>query len=141
MSWRDTVMTQTELYDKLDEVTAERDALASRLSAILEVAEAINGDGNSDAEKLKRLENLARGVERQCSYSVSCAGTFRCTLPEGHDGPHHKVKLTQEWVDRVTRSDAPEPDGCAACGAIAGCCDKYPNCAGNPEWMPESRED
>lgn len=31
MSWRDTVMTQTELYDKLDEVTAERDALASRL--------------------------------------------------------------------------------------------------------------
>lgn len=43
-------------------------------------------------------------------------------------------KLTQEWVDRVTRSDDPEPAGCIACGAIAGCCDKYPNCPGNSNW-------
>lgn len=33
--------------------------------------------------------------------------------------------------------DLPEdPAGCIACGAIAGCCDKYPNCPGNPDWKP-----
>lgn len=61
----DDVATQlAKLQAAQDAIAAERDALALRLSAILEVAEAINGDGNSDAEKLKRLENLARGVEK-----------------------------------------------------------------------------
>lgn len=30
--------------------------------------------------------------------------------------------------------DLPEPEGCIACGAIAGCCAQYPNCPGNPDW-------
>lgn len=34
--------------------------------------------------------------------------------------------------------DLPEdPPGCITCGAIAGCCDKYPNCPGNPDWKPD----
>ena len=27
-----------------------------------------------------------------------------------------------------------DPPACPGCGAIAGCCDKYPNCPGNPDW-------
>ena len=26
-----------------------------------------------------------------------------------------------------------EPEGCEVCGAVAGCCTKYPNCPGNQE--------
>lgn len=27
----------------------------------------------------------------------------------------------------------PEPKGCLGCGAIAGCCKDYPNCAGGKQ--------
>jgi hypothetical protein len=27
-----------------------------------------------------------------------------------------------------------DPPSCPGCGALAGACEKYPNCYGNPEW-------
>ena len=39
----------------------------------------------------------------------------------------------EQW--RKWCENAPEdPEGCTACGAMAGCCPKYPNCPGNPAW-------
>ena len=40
-----------------------------------------------------------------------------------------------QWLEKFGDD---EPSGCIGCGAIAGCCDKYPNCPGNPEWKPEA---
>lgn len=34
-----------------------------------------------------------------------------------------------------------EPIGCLSCGAIAGCCDKYPNCPGNLTWVAPIEND
>lgn len=34
-NWRDTIMTHTEMCDKLDELTKERDALALRLDVLM----------------------------------------------------------------------------------------------------------
>lgn len=36
-----------------------------------------------------------------------------------------------EWLNR-----GDDPEGCVACGAMAGCCKDYPNCPGNPEYRP-----
>lgn len=34
-----------------------------------------------------------------------------------------------------------DAEGCPECGAIAGCCNKYPNCPANPDWKePENQE-
>lgn len=43
-----------------------------------------------------------------------------------------------KWLEKC----GDDPQGCIGCGAIAGCCEKYPNCPGNPDWKPEeiSRE-
>lgn len=35
------------------------------------------------------------------------------------------------WLDKY----GDDPEGCTVCGAIAGCCKDYPNCAGNPKWV------
>jgi hypothetical protein len=40
----------------------------------------------------------------------------------------------REWVERM--GELGDPEGCTGCGAIAGCCDRYPNCPGNPDWKP-----
>lgn len=34
------------------------------------------------------------------------------------------------WLDKFPD----DPEGCIACGAIAGCCTEYPKCPGNPDW-------
>ena len=39
-------------------------------------------------------------------------------------------ELDPEWVKRITSEDD-EPSGCPACGAIVGCCSKYPDCPGS----------
>lgn len=36
------------------------------------------------------------------------------------------------WLEKC----GDEPEGCIACGRIAGCCKQYPNCPGNLEWKP-----
>jgi hypothetical protein len=36
----------------------------------------------------------------------------------------------REWLEKY----GDDPVGCIACGAMAGCCDAYPNCPGNEEW-------
>ena len=43
-----------------------------------------------------------------------------------------KMKIDQDWLRRVSREDD-DPSGCPACGAIAGCCDAYPDCPGYVE--------
>lgn len=48
-----------------------------------------------------------------------------------------KLLFTPEGLRKKLDQDPDEPSGCIACGAIAGCCDKYPNCPGNSEWKPE----
>lgn len=46
-------------------------------------------------------------------------------------------KTPEEWrAWMLKHADEDEPEGCQACGAIAGCCDKYPNCPGNLKWEP-----
>ena len=45
-----------------------------------------------------------------------------------------KLLFSNEWLRK--HANDPEPEGCPACGALAGCCSKYPNCPGNPEWKP-----
>jgi len=37
---------------------------------------------------------------------------------------------SNEWLRRKIESDPDEPEGCPACGAIAGACSNYPNCPG-----------
>lgn len=37
------------------------------------------------------------------------------------------------WLE----SKPDEPDGCQVCGAMAGCCGKFPHCPGNPNWSPK----
>lgn len=43
-----------------------------------------------------------------------------------------KLLISKEWL-RKHLADEDEPGGCSYCGAIAGCCDKYPNCPGGQE--------
>jgi hypothetical protein len=38
--------------------------------------------------------------------------------------------LRRETLRRKILSDPDEPEGCPACGAIAGACSNYPNCPG-----------
>ena len=38
------------------------------------------------------------------------------------------MQLPKNWLDKF--KDIDEPSGCPACGAIAGCCNDYPNCPG-----------
>lgn len=42
-----------------------------------------------------------------------------------------KPLLTKEWLRKF--GDIEEPAGCLHCGAVAGCCSTYPNCAGGDE--------
>jgi hypothetical protein len=37
------------------------------------------------------------------------------------------------WLERFPD----DPVGCLGCGLMAGCCDSYPNCQGNEDWMRE----
>ena len=30
----------------------------------------------------------------------------------------------------------PECPSCPGCGRMAGCCENYPRCPGNPDWQP-----
>lgn len=46
---------------------------------------------------------------------------------------------TKEWLEKKIKEDPEEPSGCTFCGAIAGCCDKYPNCPGNPDWKGDQQ--
>ena len=32
-----------------------------------------------------------------------------------------------------------DPEGCIACGAMAGCCSLYPHCPGTADWKPMDR--
>lgn len=41
-----------------------------------------------------------------------------------------KLKLSKEWFQRAILEYG-DPEGCAVCGALAGCCSTYPNCEGN----------
>ena len=50
-------------------------------------------------------------------------------------------QLDPEWVKRFTAEEFDDPIGCPACGAMAGCCSKYPNCPGNPDFKPTDSED
>jgi hypothetical protein len=40
------------------------------------------------------------------------------------------LHFSNEWLRRNIESDPDEPEGCPACGAIAGACSNYPNCPG-----------
>lgn len=65
MNWRDTIMTHTEMRDRIDELTAERDALALRLdSAVADKDEAIarmlRTERRLEACENERLDLLAR---------------------------------------------------------------------------------
>jgi len=49
-----------------------------------------------------------------------------------------KFKLFASWTKEEVAAwleKHGEPEGCIACGAIAGCCADYPNCAANPNWQ------
>lgn len=41
-----------------------------------------------------------------------------------------KLHIDNDWLRRKIAEDSEEPEGCPACGAIAGCCSNYPNCPG-----------
>lgn len=43
----------------------------------------------------------------------------------------------QAWLDKFPD----DPEGCIACGAIAGCCKDYPKCPGNPDWNLDNKGD
>lgn len=47
-------------------------------------------------------------------------------------------KITPEWCRRTIAEDPDDPDGCAHCGAIAGCCSDYPNCPGGAQPRSEA---
>jgi hypothetical protein len=46
-------------------------------------------------------------------------------------GPSCMETLRLETLRRKIKSDPDDPDGCAACGAIAGACKEYPFCPGS----------
>jgi hypothetical protein len=48
-------------------------------------------------------------------------------------------KTPEQWRAWLEKHDD-EPEGCIACGRMAGCCEKYPNCPGNLEWKATSSE-
>lgn len=50
-----------------------------------------------------------------------------------------KLLFSAEWLRKKIADDPEEPAGCPGCGAIAGCCDKYPECPGNPEWKADQK--
>lgn len=52
-----------------------------------------------------------------------------------------KMVIDKDWLKKkIMADDYEEPSGCIACGRIAGCCEKYPNCPGNPEWQSDQTE-
>jgi hypothetical protein len=55
-----------------------------------------------------------------------------------------KLLVSDEWL-RKRLADEDEPGGCSHCGAIAGCCEKYPDCPGGNEAeqsrLPANEED
>lgn len=42
----------------------------------------------------------------------------------------------EEWQQWLLKRVDDELEGCETCGAVAGCCNRYPNCPGNPDWKP-----
>lgn len=51
-----------------------------------------------------------------------------------------KLLIGNEWLRKRLASDGEEPGGCSHCGAIAGCCAKYPDCPGGEEAKAVERE-
>ena len=50
-----------------------------------------------------------------------------------------RMLIDQDWLRKKIKEDD-EPEGCPVCGAIAGCCDSYPQCPGNPDFIAAIKE-
>ncbi len=50
-----------------------------------------------------------------------------------------KFHVSKEWLmSKLENGTIEEPGSCIACGAMAGCCDKYPACPGGVGDIPHS---
>ncbi len=109
-------MTQTELYDKLDEVTAERDALASRLASNLDHVEQARRDlrqaidiiesGRDDSEAFRvvrlRIHQAGKQLAGVVEKHESLLDRMAPKIAEGIDklGADTKDALERAWFSK-----------------------------------------